>query len=121
MYGADKDALLCDLAETYGIFDMRALPTATLAVLAVGLSPDSRAKRSVSGLKVPLNTLLLSMAVDKLSLLFWAKTKDGGRGVNRPKSIAKMLLGGDEKQVEAFDSPEEFEAAREKIRGGHNG
>lgn len=42
MYAADRDALLCDLAETYGVYDFRALPVATVAVLACGLRADSR-------------------------------------------------------------------------------
>ena len=41
MMAADEDALACDIAETYGIYDMRALPAGRLAVLAVGLREDS--------------------------------------------------------------------------------
>lgn len=42
LYAYDRDALLCDMAETYGVFDLRALPLQTVAVLAQGLRPDSR-------------------------------------------------------------------------------
>lgn len=42
MIATDQDALICDMAETYGIFDLQALPVATLATLAVGLRENSR-------------------------------------------------------------------------------
>lgn len=42
MISIDRDALLCDLAETYHIYSMRGLPARTLAVLAFGLRADSR-------------------------------------------------------------------------------
>ena len=41
MMALDREALLCDLAETYGIYDVRALPVSTLAVLASGLRENS--------------------------------------------------------------------------------
>lgn len=57
---------------------------------------------------------LLAMAVDRLSLLWWAKTKDGARGANRPDSVLEKMNrskddGGENR---SFESPEEFEAVR---------
>lgn len=119
MYAADKDALLCDLAETYGVFDMRVLPVGTLAALASGLPNDSRIKRKLSGAAAPMEILLLAAAVDRLGLLVWAKTKDGQKNRNRPVSLVEQLTGaGTQKKKEdiaAFDSPEAFMAARAKI------
>ena len=117
MYAADKNALLCDLAETYGIFDLRALPVPTLAVLACGLSADSRIKRKLAGVKAPTNTLLLACAVDRLSMIAWMQSKDGARTKNRPASILKSLLR-EENSLAGFDSPEAFMTARAKITGG---
>lgn len=116
MMSANKDALVCDLAETYGIFDYRALPVPLLATLAVGLRDDARIKMHMSGMSVPQNTLLLAAALDKLSLLVWSKTKDAQSGTNRPKPILGALLGQKrERGVTAFDTAEEFENARAAI------
>ena len=37
MIALDQNALICDFAETYGIYNYRALPVSLLATLAVGL------------------------------------------------------------------------------------
>ena len=37
-----REALECDLAETYGLFDLRMLPARKLATLAMGLRESSR-------------------------------------------------------------------------------
>ena len=42
MLAADRDALICDLAETYHVLDLTALPVPLLATLAAGLRGDSR-------------------------------------------------------------------------------
>lgn len=118
MISANKDALMCDLAETYGVFDYRALPVPLLATLAVGLREDSRIKMYLSGTKVSQTTLLLAAAVDKLSMLLWSKTKDAQRGVGQPKSILGAILTGEkESGVTAFETADEFEAARAAILG----
>lgn len=42
MMNISEDALICDLAETYHIYDMRSLPLRTVATLSAGLREDSR-------------------------------------------------------------------------------
>ncbi len=42
MLSADRDAVLCDMAETYGVLEMEKLPCRRLATLAAGLRADSR-------------------------------------------------------------------------------
>ena len=113
MLKADRDALLCDLAETYGVFDLYALPVHTLAVLAAGLRDDSRIKTRLSGTSVPRKDLLLAAAVDRLSVLVWSMSEDAKRGTNRPKSLVAALMGEAEgsSDVMTFDSPDDFEAA----------
>lgn len=120
MISADRDALLCDMAETYGIYDLRALPVSTLATLAVGLRDDSRIKMHLNGVKISRIETLLAAAVDRLSMLWWAKTEDARNNANRPKSMLSILTGEPEKQdsnVEAFESGDEFESAWERITG----
>lgn len=125
MISADRDALLCDMAETYGIYDFRALPVSTLATLAVGLRDDSRIKMKMHGAKTSRLETLLAAAVDRLSMLWWAKTEDGHNNVNRPKSMLSILVGEPEKQesnnVEAFETGDEFESAWERITGVKHG
>lgn len=120
MIATDEEALICDLAETYNIYDYRSLPLRKVAAFSVGLRENSRIKMKMSGLKIPLNEMLLAAAVDRLSLLLWAKTEDGSRNLNRPESILDKLTGNDEKETEGFDSPEDFIAAWNKITKGDN-
>ena len=77
----------------------------------------------LAGTKLTTTEYLLAVAVDYLALLWWAKTKDGQKSANRPKSIREMLTGDNEgkdkgNDIVAFDSPEDFNAARERILKG---
>lgn len=110
---------MCDFAEMYHIIDYRALPLRTAAALFVGLGPNTRIKRKLSGQTVDENTALLAIIADRLGLLFWAQTKDGQRGRNRPKSIFETITGGEKPNspLRGYASAEEFEAARQKIIG----
>lgn len=51
MLAADRDALICDLAETYRVLDYRALPVELLATLAAGLRPDARIWQKIAALR----------------------------------------------------------------------
>lgn len=116
---ADRNALICDLAETYGIFDYRALPLETLAVLSVGLRENSRIKMKLSGAKVQPDILLLAEAIDRLGVLVWFNSEDGQKGMNRPKSIVSMLTGDfKESDIESFDTGEEFDTEWQRITKG---
>ncbi len=41
MISRDEDALICDLAETYQIYNYKSLPARLVATLSVGLRDDS--------------------------------------------------------------------------------
>lgn len=121
MISEDSDALLCDFAETYHVYDWRALPLQTSATLALGLREDSRIKKKLSKTAVSLEEVLLASAVDRLSFLVWLNTKDGQKGRNRPKSVLDEILGKADESKEkiiAFSSPDEFRRAWEKCVGG---
>ncbi|HGS2812734.1 TPA: DUF5361 domain-containing protein [Streptococcus pneumoniae] len=120
MIALDEDALICDLAETYQIYDYKQLPLNQVAVFAYGLRDDSRIKQMMSDQIVPLETTLLASIVDRLSLSLWLKTKDGQKGVNRPASIAELLTKnnkeeGDERDYLVFESGENFENYRKAL------
>lgn len=118
MISVDRDALICDMAETYHIYDLRGLPARTLATLAFGLRADSRIKMRLSDQSLRVNTLLLAAVVDRLGLLVWGQTEDGQRGRNRPQSIIDALEGA-ENAPQGYNTPEEFEAERRRIINGN--
>lgn len=118
MIATNEDALICDLAETYHIYDYRSLPLQRVAIFCIGLRDDSRIKKIISGNEHTIDTLLLAKAVDYLALLFWSKTKDAESGNNRPASILEQLLDNYEemeRDVMSFESTEDFETARLRI------
>lgn len=119
MIAANEDALICDIAETYGIVNYRALPVNILATLCVGLRDNSRIKMHLNDAQIPLDTQLLAAIADRLSYILWTKTKDAEAGRNKPKLILNALLNVEKTggEIALFDSAEEFEAARQKIIG----
>lgn len=120
MIALDENALICDLAETYGIFEYTAYPPSLIAILSSGLPDDSRIKKKVNNNYTNLREMLLASIVDRLSLLVWMQTKDGIDGKNRPISILDKLMGEDagNHDIAAFDSGAEFEEWRKEIMGG---
>ena len=100
------DELTCDMAETYGVFDIKRVPVKLLATLAVGLRDDSRVMMAKRGALVDNKTILLAQIVDMLG------------GVN-PKAENSLTMGcfvdrptgsttAPKEQYEIFDSPEAF-------------
>lgn len=113
MLGTDKDALICDMAQTYHIFDLQAVPVPLLSTLAVGLDNGSRIKRRMAGAKLDIDTALRAAILDRLTTLVWMRTKDGAKNRNRPKSVLDALT--EEKQIVTYKTVEAFETARRKI------
>lgn len=121
MIATDESALICDLAETYHIYDYRSLPLRKVATFSVGLRENSRIKMKMNNLKYPLDTILLASVVDRLSNLIWMKSEDGVKGINRPKSLLTQLLGEvEENDTEIFRTAEEFEKRRAELMKGGN-
>lgn len=114
MLKKDEDALICDFAETYHVYDYKRLPLNTVASLAVGLRDDSRIKMRLSGTTVSPEFMLQAAMVDALNLLVWTKTKYAEKGTNLPKSITDELLKR-EKDISAFASGKDFDEARTRI------
>ena len=121
MITVDEEALICDLAETYHIYDYKSLPLSRVAIFAVGLRADSRIKMKMNNMRYPFETILMAAGVDRLTNLLWMKSKDGASGINKPKSILSQLLNEEmESDIEAFSTPEDFEKRRNEIlqKGG---
>lgn len=113
------DDVVCDLAQYYNIYDFRRLPPCKVAVFVYGLHYNSRIKKRLRGQEYDLETLMIARAVDNLSFLCWAKTKDGEKNRNRPASLLESLLNPKETNnkddIETFESGEDFRNAFEKI------
>lgn len=114
MIKLDEDALICDLAETYQIYDYKKLPPLIVAVFAVGLRENSRIKMLASGSKVPIEITLLAGILDRSNLILWQKTEDGSKGRNRPRPILDILYEK-ESNTSSFASGNDFEKERQRI------
>lgn len=117
MIATDEDALICDFAETYHIYDYRSLDVEYAATLAYGLRDDSRIKLKIMGLRVSVDTLLLARICDSTAINFYAKTKDAKTGRNKPKSMVEALTQSNEPTYREFSSGEDFTAAWRAING----
>jgi hypothetical protein len=116
----DEDALICDFAETYHVFDWTALPVHLCATLAAGLRENSRSKLALAGLKVSFDTQLAAGIYDKLAFIAWSKTDDAQKGWNRPESIVQKLSAKQQKKESdkpiAYKTPEAFDRAQALFR-----
>lgn len=116
MLNADEEALICDLAETYHIFNYREMSPILVATLAVGLRENSRIKIKMNDTKTSYLNILLASILDDLNTLVWFKTEDAQHGRNRPQSILSALLGDVEGNGNmSFESAQDFEDYRKKL------
>lgn len=100
----DEDALICDLAETYHIYDYKSLPIDTVAILSSGLRNESRIRQKIRGFKEADSTIILAKIYDVLT-----------EGKN---PIAEMYFEKEENKNEktfGFDSTEEFDEQYKKL------
>lgn len=122
MIATDEDALICDLAETYHIYDYRSLSPRMAAIFSCGLRDDARIKLALAGVRYPLDTLLNVLTYDAVSWLRWSQSKVAHDGGEPPERLYNKLLGINDTgktEIMTFDTPEAFEAAREKaMKGG---
>lgn len=115
MIATDENALLCDLAETYGIFDFNALSVETLAALSFGLRENSRIKRKMSGALEVDEMELLAVIADNLTVI-----RSALLGQELPKTaLMSMYIRESEKQqaqpIYRFKSSEEFKEAWDNV------
>lgn len=111
-----ESELTCDLAEVYGIYDYHKVPAKLLMTLTEGLGPNSRVGMKITGVKAPLNTILLARIFDDFQDLLYSFSEDAKTGANKPKHFTDTLLGIEQKkEVEGYATGEEFEKARAKI------
>lgn len=120
MIRIDEDALICDLAETYHIYDYRSLPVQLVATLSAGLRDDSRIKMRAGNVPARQELILLATIADRIAAFHYGFSEDASKGRNKPTSIVELIYGEDSRNnssVVGFSTSEEFEAALSRIRG----
>lgn len=114
MIKLDEDALICDLAETYQIYDYRSLPVKLVATLSAGLRDNSRIKLKAAGSSVAFDTIILAAIADNISMLRAGFSKDKP---NKPFLFTEAIHGETKPKVKGFKTVADFEAALKQIRG----
>ena len=106
--------MVCDLAETYRIYDYRRVPGRTLGTLVAGLGANSRVYQKLTGQIVPTDTLLLAMLVDDVRAMVYEAGKNGA-----PERIAPKLMEGAQpvRNERTFKTGTDFDKARAPILG----
>ena len=118
MIAMDRNAFICDIAETYQIYDYRRVPGRYLGILAAGLGPNSRIGRKLNGVRGDIVEVLLAQILDGVRFLCWAQTEDAKKGRNRPSSVASEFFVSEDKDKYKKTTIEEFERIRKQITGG---
>lgn len=109
-----EDDLICDLAETYGIYNYKSLPVQLVATFSYGLSENSRIKRKLRGEKETTEQYqqrILIAIFDRINWLAWSRSEDAANNVNRPESLYDKIYNphkDDDKKVVSFRSGEDF-------------
>ena len=118
MLHTDRSALICDMAETYNIYNFVVYKPSYIATLACGLGDNSRIKKKLNGVRASTTDMLLSLLLDGINTLIWLQTEDARIGTNRPKSVYKSIMGIEESTEYESVNIEDFEAEWLKRGGG---
>ena len=112
MLGVDRDAVICDLAETYNVLDYRSLPIMTLATLCAGLHDDSRIKMQLMEMRRIAPSFTYVRIADTLTMILHVLAGDK----KKPKLYQDIMTGKQiKKTTTGFSSIEEFEEARKRF------
>lgn len=121
MINTDEEALICDFAETYHIYDYRSLPLHMVGIFACGLRTDSRISMAISETKLTTDQTLLALIADNTRMLVWLNSSDGAKGINRPKLLTDALIGErdtQERAIETFENGQDFDDEWRRLTGG---
>ena len=110
MIRLDEKALICDLAETYGIYTYKSLPARLAATFSVGLRENSRIKQKMYDEPAPRDFMVQAIIADRLGIICYALS---GKKSSPPPLLTAALFGSETSKTEsgnvrAFSSPEEF-------------
>lgn len=116
MLAIDRNALICDLAETYQIYDYRSLPAHLVATFSAGLRENSRIQKKIRGEKLSYEQSLLAMIYDILAGYMWSG--EGDPPVRMMDYLNSVEPKKKEKTVQAYNSPNDFDAEWRRMIGG---
>ena len=119
MIAKDKDSLICDLAETYQVYDMHNYEVGFIAVLVFGLPQESRIKKSLSNQKVTFKDVMLAGIFDVLNQIRWMLA--GNKHAPKPISVLDKLLEEEKEKAISFMDEQAFEMEWERITGASHG
>lgn len=114
MISTDRDAFICDMAETYHVLDINELPVPLLATLASGLREDSRIRSRLNGMQVLPVIPILAHIADSITMLIGCFAGEKPKG----QMLTDLLYGktaDDKKEYMTFESGEEFLAERNRL------
>ena len=122
MIDFDEAALICDLAETYHIYDYRSLPVQTVATLSAGLRDNSRIKMAAADVAVTQDTLLLATIADLVDAVIYMFADESSKRSYKRLNAVSAVLGEEQKEnksgVKGFATVEELEAALASFETG---
>lgn len=121
MINVDEEALICDFAETYRIYNYKSLPLQMVGTFACGLRPDSRIGMGISDSKLTTDQTLLALVADNTRAIAWLNSSDGAKGINRPKSIVDALAREKktaDSTMETFETGQDFDDEWRRLTGG---
>ena len=121
MINVDEEALICDFAETYRIYNYKSIPLQMVGTFACGLRPDSRIGMRISDSKLTTDQTLLALVADNTRAIAWLNSSDGAKGINRPKSIVDALAREKktaDSTMETFETGQDFDDEWRRLTGG---
>lgn len=108
--------LICDLAETYRIYDYKGVPVSLLGTLVSGFGENTRIGMKLAGVKAPAEIIMLARIYDLVNALLWARTEDAVKGKNPPEQLAPKFFDKEqEKDTVGFATGEDYEKARAEL------
>lgn len=112
-----EDELICDLAETYRIYDYKSLPIEMVAIFACGLRVNARVWRKISD-RHSIDTDEVMIAIwDSLNWLIWFHSKAREDGSPPPEPMHKKLYGKEPtRPLKSFANAADFREAWERMR-----
>lgn len=121
MRALDNDALICDFAQYYHIYDFTALDLKYAAILADGLPKDSRIMMAMSGRKYQPDAVIQLAILDTVRAIEHAFIKaHSDAELPEFKSLLTELLGEDaQEDIDAqwFTSADDFKAEWARVTG----
>ena len=121
MIETDESALICDFAETYHIYDYRALPVHYAATLAYGLRCDSRIRLKLGEVKEEVPCFIsAAKAADCLALIVNSLREEPEEC---PALLTDIIYGRwqkEERKKTSYSSGEDFRSAWAKLTKGRD-